>query len=117
MARGAPKLLEASGFRFFLGSAIRRFDLGDDIHRSKQGDTTFEVPANLFASIGESKLSALAQRVTRIAVMVFEDICGQLVGTLARQVDVAVGRGEWRGGILCVGLTCLSGGRRMRAFR
>lgn len=101
MARGAPKLLEASAFRFFLRGTIRRFDLGDDIHRSKQGDTTFEVLADLFASIVESKLSALAQRVARIAVMVFEDIGGQLVGTLARQVDVSVGF-RWRAGILCL---------------
>ena len=117
MARGAPKLLKTGGFFVFFRSAICRLDLGNDVHRSKQGDTTFEVLADLFASIGESKLFALAQRVTRIAVMVFEDICGQLIGTPARQVGFAVGSGGRRGRISSVRLTRLSRGRRMRAVR
>ena len=117
MARGAPKLLEASGFCFFLRGAICRFNLGDDIHRSKQGDTTFEVFADLFTSIGESKLSALAQRVTRIAVMVFEDICGQLVGALTRQVNFVSGLRGLGGLALCNRLADLAQGSRMRALR
>src|ERR1700676_2832534 len=105
MARGAPKLLKASGFFVFFRGAICRFELVNNVHRSKQRDTTLEVFADLFTSIGESKLSALAQRVTRITVMVFEDICGQLVGTFSRQVNFVVGLGGRRGRILCVRLT------------
>ena len=83
---GATELLETCGFMLFLNSAIYRLHLGDDVDRSKQGDATLKIFADLFASIVESELSTRPRSVTTIAVMTFEDVCGQLIGSLAREL-------------------------------
>src|SRR6266403_2236695 len=83
---GATELLESFGFMLFFNSAIHGLHLGDDVHRSKQRDTSLKIFANLFASIVESELSTRPRSVTTIAVMTFEDVCGQLIGSLAREL-------------------------------
>ena len=86
MASGATELLETLRFMLFFCAAIYRLNLCDDVHGGEQRDATLKILAYLLATIVEPEFSAGTHRVTSVAVMMFEDIRGQLVGSLAGEI-------------------------------
>jgi len=88
MAGGATKLFKARHLMFFIVGAIRRLYLRDYVHGSKQRDAAFETFTHFFAAFVESQLAARADGMAIVAVVVFENVSGQLIGGFAGKVRV-----------------------------
>jgi len=86
MACGATELLETLCFMLFFRGAIYRLNLCDHVHGGEQRDATLKILAYLLPTIVEPELAAGTHRVTSVAVMMFENIDGQLVGSLAGEI-------------------------------
>src|ERR1700731_2958810 len=91
MAGGATKLFEARHLMFFIVGAIGRLYLRDYVHGSKQRDAAFETFTPFLAPFVESQLAARADGMAIVAVVVFENVSGQLIRGFAGKVRVFLG--------------------------